>query len=77
MRKLTLKEWAIENKVHYNTAVNRFKAWKIPAAYKNEYSRIFVFVANTPEEEDMIIYNSIVNERIKKWKKELERLNNL
>ena len=59
MRKLTLHEWAIDNKVHYNTAKNRFKAWKIPTAKKDEYNRIFVYVDKTLEEKDLAIYVSL------------------
>lgn len=77
MRKLTLHEWAIENNVHYNTAVNRFKAGKIPCAYKNEYNRIFVLADKTPEEEDIERYNNMVAKEIENAEKELERLRNL
>lgn len=59
MRKLTLTEWAIDNKVHYNTAKNRFKAGKIPGAKKDEYNRIFVYVDKTLEEKDLAIYVSL------------------
>ena len=77
MRKITLTEWAIENKVHYNTAVNRFKAGKISGAYKNEYNRIFVLVDKTPEEEDIARYNSMVAKEIENTEKKLARLRNL
>ena len=77
MRKLTLREWAIENKVHYNTAKNRFHAWKILTAYKDDNNRVFVLVDKTPEEEDQDRYSSFINKKIEETEKELERLRNL
>ena len=38
----TLKEYAQENRIHYRTAWNHFKAGKISGAFKNEYGKVLV-----------------------------------
>jgi len=38
----TLKEYADENRIHYRTAWNRYKAGLIPGSFKNEYGKILL-----------------------------------
>jgi len=38
----TLKEYAQENRIHYRTAWNHFKAGKIKGAFKNEFGKVLV-----------------------------------
>lgn len=38
----TLTEYAKENRIHYRTAWNAYKAGKIPGAFKNEYGKILI-----------------------------------
>lgn len=38
----TLVEYAKENRIHYRTAWNAYKAGKIPGAFKNEFGKILI-----------------------------------
>lgn len=62
MRKLTLQEWAIEKGIHYKTARIRFDKGLIDRAVKDEFNKIFVFMHDTQEEEDLELYNKMLND---------------
>lgn len=38
----TLSEYAKENRIHYRTAWNAYKAGKIPDAFKNEFGKVLI-----------------------------------
>lgn len=79
MRKLSLKEWAIEKWMHYNTAKIRFDKWLIEWAHKDEFNKMYIYEYKTQEEIDLEIYNEMYAEKIRKaalLKKEIDDYNN-
>lgn len=77
-RKLSLKEWAIEKGMHYNTAKIRFDKWLIEWSRRDEFNKMYIYEYKTQEEIDLEIYNEIYADKIRKaalLKKEIDDYN--
>lgn len=77
-RKLSLKEWAIEKWMHYNTAKIRFDKWLIEWSRRDEFNKIYIYEYKTQEEIDLEIYNEMYADKIRKaalLKKEIDDYN--
>lgn len=78
-RKLSLKEWAIEKGIHYNTAKIRFDKWLIEWSRRDEFNKMYIYEYKTQEEIDLEIYNEMYADKIRKaalLKKEINDYNN-
>lgn len=79
MRKLTLQEYANENKIHINTARIRFNKWLIDWAFRNKLGKVVIFETKTQDDLDLEEYNKIFHDKIKeeaRIKKEITDYNN-
>lgn len=81
MRKLTLQEYADENKIHINTARIRFNKWLIDWAARDKFKKIVIYEYRTQEEIDIaecnrIFYNQMQEDaRIQKEIDDLQNTN--
>lgn len=79
MRKLSLQEYADENKIHINTARIRFNKWLIDWAFRNKLGKVVIFETKTQDDLDLEEYNKIFHDKIKeeaRIKKEINDYHN-